>query len=104
MKMEKNITVDMACENDEEKLSQMYLKVVIEPNQSYLKKECIKCPECGEEILMIRSLKMMNEAIENHVNIHKKLPHDNSIEMRCKSINMRLDLAQQVLKQASRVA
>ena len=102
--MEKNIAVNMACEIDNEKLSQMYVKVVVEPNQSYLKREFIKCPECGEEILMIQSLKMMNEAIENHVLIHKKSPNDNSIVMQCKSINMRLDLAQQVLKQASRVA
>lgn len=102
--MEKNIAVDMACEIDDEKLSQMYAKVVVEPNQSYLKKEFIKCPECGEEILMIRSLKMMNEAIENHVDIHKKSPKDNSIIMQCKSINMRLDLAQQVLQQASKLA
>jgi hypothetical protein len=81
----------------------MYAKVVTEPNQIYFKKEFIKCPECGEEILVTQSLKMMNDAIENHVKVHKMLTNDNSFMMHSKSINVRLDLAQQILLQASRV-
>ena len=54
----------------------MYAKVVA-PNQIYAKKGFIKCPECGEEILIVPTLKKMNEAIENHVQLHKA---ENSIK------------------------
>lgn len=57
-----------------EKLKELYLKVVSEPNGNYFKRGFIKCPDCDEEILMVPTLKKMSEAIENHVKIHKELP------------------------------
>ncbi len=100
--MEKTITIETVCDNDDERLRQLYMKVVTEPNYGYLKKGFIKCPECGEEILLLLSLRMMNDAIENHVKAHKKLLKANTLLMHSKSIDIRLDLAQQVLLQASR--
>jgi activator of HSP90 ATPase len=79
----------------------MYLRVVSKPNRGCLKKGFITCPECSEEILWIPSLQAMNEAIENHVKVHKELLKTNSVIMYGKSINIRLDLAQQVLRQIS---
>jgi hypothetical protein len=83
-------------------LEEMYLKVVSEPNDNYQKRGFIKCPECGDEILMIPTLRTMNQAIENHVRIHKALLDDCPLERQKTAIQIRLDLAQQVLKQASR--
>ncbi len=79
----------------------MYMKVVSEPNLGWIKKGIIKCPECNEEILMIPSFRAMNEAIENHVKVHKEILKTNPLIMHGKSMNIRLDLAQQVLLQAS---
>jgi DNA-directed RNA polymerase subunit RPC12/RpoP len=83
-------------------IEEMYLKAVSEPNDNYQKRGYIKCPECGDEILMIPTLKTMNQAIENHVKIHKELLKNNPLERQKTAIQIRLDLAQQVLKQASR--
>jgi hypothetical protein len=98
--MEKTITIEIASEENDA-LKQMYLKVVSEPNHDCHKKGFIKCPECSEEILMIPTLRAMNEAIENHVKVHKEILKTNPLVMHSKSINIRLDLAQQVLLQAS---
>jgi hypothetical protein len=87
--------------SDDENLKKMYLKVVTEPNGSYLKKGFIKCPECGEEILMIPTLRMMNEAIENHVKIHKETLKADPLLKQNTAMHIRLDLAQQVLQEAS---
>jgi len=91
----------MLSEEGDAHLKHMYLKVVSEPNHNCLKKGFIKCPECCEEILLIPSLRAMNEAIENHVNTHKETLKSTPLVMHDKSINIRLDLAQQVLLQAS---
>ena len=79
----------------------MYLRVVSEPNHDCPKKGFITCSECSEEILWIPSLRAMNEATENHVKVHKELLKTNYVIMCGKSINIRLDLAQQVLRQIS---
>ncbi len=97
--MVESLAVKEIC--DYELLRQLYLKVVMEPNDAALKKGFIKCPECGEEILMIPALKKMNEAIENHVKLHKDLLDDNPIQKHNTAMYIRLDLAQQVLQQAS---
>jgi DNA-directed RNA polymerase subunit RPC12/RpoP len=65
------------------------------------KMKCIRCPECGEEILMVPTLKKMIEAIENHVSTHKKQP---SVEIDAPTLKpglIRTDLTEQVLEQAS---
>ena len=87
--------------NDDESLKEMYLKVVTEPNDDHLKRGFIKCPECGEEILMIPALRKMSEAIENHVRVHKELLKSSPLLRQHKAMVVRLDLAQQVLQQAS---
>ena len=81
-------------------LRQMYLKVVKEPNRCCPRKGFIKCPECGEWILMIPTLSKMNEAIENHVEIHKEPPNDNHFFKSNSVFHIRLSLAQQVLQEA----
>jgi len=83
-------------------IEEMYLKVVSEPNDHFEKRGFIKCPECGDEILMIPTLKTMNRAIENHVRIHREILKNKPLEREKTAIQIRLDLAQQVLKQASR--
>ena len=93
--------VEIVSEESDARLKQLYMKVVSEPNHDCLKRGFIKCPECSEEILMIPSLRAMNEAIENHVKVHKESLKMNPLIMHSKSINIRLDLAQQVLLQAS---
>ena len=87
--------------NKDETLKTMYTKVVTEPNNSYLKKGYIKCPKCGEQILMIPTLKKMNDAIENHINIHKNQLKDKPIARQHIAIQIRLDLAHQVLHQTN---
>lgn len=85
----------------ENTLEDMYLKVVTEPNDTYQKRGFIKCPRCGDEILMIPTLKTMNQAIENHVRIHKELLKNEPILRQRTAMQVRLDLAHQVLKKAS---
>ncbi len=85
----------------ENNLEEMYLKVVSEPNNNYPKRGFIKCPDCGDEILMIPTLKTMNQAIENHIKIHKELLKNQPLQRQKTAIQIRLDLAQQVLKKAS---
>jgi hypothetical protein len=85
-----------------ENLKELYQKVVTQPNNGYLKKGYIRCPECGEEILMLPALRKMSEAIENHVKIHKDQPTASpSLLQQQTAMHIRLDLAQQVLQQAS---
>ena len=82
--------------DDEEKLRQMYEKVV-GLNCSLVKKSFIICPECGTEILITRTLKKMNEAIEIHVQLHKAGIEPNLLLKYTKPINIRLALAKQIL-------
>ena len=73
-------------------------------NNSYPKKStmrCIQCPECGEDILMVPTLKKMIEAIENHVSTHKKQPSIETDVTTLKPGLIRSDLTEQVLEQAS---
>jgi hypothetical protein len=86
-----------------QKLTELYQKVVTQPNNAYPKRGYIRCPECGEEILMLPALRKMSEAIENHVKIHKELPAPTPILQQQTAMHIRLDLAQQVLQQASSI-
>ena len=69
-------------------------------NQQFRMK-CIRCPECGEEILMVPTLGKMIEAIENHVSSHRRQPNTDVIVARLKMPSIRTDLTEQVLQQAS---
>ena len=93
------MAVEVICHD--EGLRQMYEKVIAEPNRGYVRNGFIKCPECSEEILMVPTLGKMNEAIENHVRIHKELLKANPTLKYRKAIHIRLVLMEQVLQQAS---
>ena len=86
---------------DDSKLKMLYEKVIEAPNKdSPAKKGFIKCPSCGEEILMIPTLRVMSEAIENHVQWHKQQLLNDPIQAQKTAITVRLDLLGQVLRQA----
>lgn len=84
---------------DESKLNQMYIRVVKNANKTSSKNSFIKCSVCGEEILMIPTLKVMKEAIEKHVQIHKNQNRQIEIFDYKTPILIRLDLMIQVLNQ-----
>ena len=88
---------------DDEDLKQIYLRVIEEPNKDCSRRGFIKCPECGEEILMIPTLRVMHSAIEKHVHVHKEQLKNNPIKEHQTAISIRLDLMSQVLQQACRL-
>jgi len=61
----------------------------------------IRCPECGEKILMVPTLGEMIATIEDHLTSHKKHPHDDLTVVHLRKPAIELDLAQQALLQAS---
>lgn len=70
-------------------------------NNRELQKKYIKCPECGEAILMVPTLSEMIASIENHIISHRSHPHDDTKVPHLKSPAIQLDLAQQAILQAS---
>ncbi len=66
-----------------------------------LPKKYIKCPECGEAILMVPTLDEMIASIENHIISHKNHSHTDLKVPRLKTPAIQLDLAQQAILQAS---
>ena len=85
---------------DDEKLKAIYRKVIEEPNKNVARKGFIRCPECGEEILMIPTLRVMNKAIEDHVCKHKEQLKANPVKQHQTAILIRLSLMGQVLRYA----
>ena len=85
---------------DEDKLAKIYLRVVEKPNLGMPKKGFIRCPDCGEEILMIHTLRVMQQAIENHVCKHKNSLKGKPIKRQQIAILVRLSLMSQVLHYA----
>ena len=85
-------------EEDAEKSGKLNAKVV-GLNRCQVKKGLIRCPECGEEILITPTLRQMNEAIEDHVQLHKEKPEPNLILKYATPISVRLALVKQVLYQ-----
>ena len=71
-------------------------------NIFFSKMRCIRCPECGEEILMVPTLGKMIEAIENHIGTHRK-QRTNRTEFTLEPTSIRTTLTEQVLEQASRL-
>jgi hypothetical protein len=84
--------------HDEAKLKEIYEKVIAIPNKNSAHKGFIICPDCGEEILLIPTLRVMNEAIENHIQKHKELLKDNPIKLHQTAILVRLSFMTQVLQ------
>ncbi len=87
---------------DEGRIRAMYEKVVEFPNNEFHRKGFLTCPDCGEEILMIPTLRVMGDAIENHVHKHKELLKDSPIEAHRTAILVRLSLMTQTLQQSCR--
>ena len=92
----------MDSEFDVEKLKRIYVKVVEVPNKDLCRRGFIKCPECGEEILMVPRLRMMSDAIEAHVQMHKEMLRGKPVKVHHKAILIRLALVEQVLQLACR--
>ncbi|MGF3522856.1 MAG: hypothetical protein ACQXXJ_07145, partial [Candidatus Bathyarchaeia archaeon] len=83
-----------------EQLKQLYRCAVEEPNLPASKSDLIKCPECGEEILMIPTVHVMNVAIENHVRRHKAQLKTDSVKRQQTALKIKLSLTLQVLQRA----
>ena len=66
-----------------------------------LPKKYIRCPECGEAILMVPTLNEMIASIENHIISHKNHPHADLKVPHLKTPAIQLSLAQQAILQAS---
>ena len=68
---------------------------------------CIRCPDCGEEIVMVPVLSQMIESIESHISTHKThvetpknaLPLDRPIVPK-----IRENLTEQVLQRAAEIS
>jgi hypothetical protein len=85
---------------NDDKLRNIYQRVVEEPNRDAVRKGFIRCPDCGEEILMIPTLKVMHTAIENHVHKHKEQLKSEPIRAHQTAVFVRLSLMGQVLRHA----
>jgi hypothetical protein len=67
----------------------------------------IRCPDCGEEIMMVPVLSQMIESIENHLATHKDQPEHlklNSGIPRPRIPNIEETLAEQVLTRAAEIS
>jgi len=64
----------------------------------------IRCPDCGEQIMMVPDVTQMIEAIENHISTHKvgEYPKHDPI-MHPKAPIIREDLTEQVLIRAAEI-
>ncbi len=85
---------------NEEKLNEIYLRAVEEPNLNPVHQGYVQCPECCEEILMIPTLRVMGEAIENHVCKHREALKADPVLAHRTAISVRLALVGQVLDQS----
>jgi hypothetical protein len=61
----------------------------------------IRCPECGEKIMMVPTLDEMIEAIDSHVSTHKKQPNADLTVPHLKAPTICMELTKQVLQRAS---
>lgn len=61
----------------------------------------IRCPECGEEIMMVPTLTEMIEAIENHISNHRENPLGERVTGHIKAPCIRENLTEQVLIKAA---
>ena len=61
----------------------------------------IRCPECGEKILMVPTLEEMIEAIDHHVSSHRKQPDADLAVAHLKAPTICMELTKQVLQRAS---
>jgi hypothetical protein len=98
--MEKANRYRKRFEENNERLKLIYVKAIV-PKQVCVEKGFIICPECGEELLIDSNLRLMNDLIENHVEVHREELGADGFLRYIKPINIRLDLTQQTLHQLS---
>ncbi len=73
---------------------------VNEENESFTR--YIRCPDCGEQIMMVPVLSEMIEIIENHIATHEHLNQNINLPLpRPKAPVLREDLTEQVLLKAA---
>ncbi len=75
-------------------------KEIVQHSEERITRKCIKCPQCGESILMIPTLKEMITAIENHVSTHRNLRCEEGSEVP-NTPYVRNSLTEQVLLRAA---
>ena len=90
-------------ELNEDAIQSIYDRVVESPNKQGPMDGFIRCPDCDEDILMIPTLRVMSEAIENHVQMHKMEMKTNPIKAQQTAIIVRLSLMGQVLEQSCKI-
>jgi DNA-directed RNA polymerase subunit RPC12/RpoP len=69
--------------------------------------KCIRCPDCGEEIMMVPVLAQMIEAIENHISTHKEHEIHPKADLAIgypKAPCIRENLTEQVLTRAAEIS
>ena len=76
-----------------------------EPEESNIQNaRYIRCPDCGEEIMMVPVLAQMIEAIETHISTHRDQPRTEIVHPQIKAPNLREDLTEQVLQRAADIS
>jgi hypothetical protein len=77
-----------------------------EPQESSSKNvRCIRCPDCGEEIIMVPVLSQMIEAIEAHTATHRGgAPKGDLSMLRPRPPQIEENLAEQVLQRAAEIS
>lgn len=70
-------------------------------NESNNLNKFIRCPECGEEIMMVPTLTEMIESIENHISNHREHPLGERTTDNIKAPCIRENLTEQVLIRAA---
>jgi hypothetical protein len=78
-----------------------------EPQEQFANARYIRCPDCGEEIMMVPVLGQMIEAIENHISTHKdhvNLPNHDLPMPHPRAPNIEENLAEQVLTRAAEIS
>jgi hypothetical protein len=63
----------------------------------------IRCPDCGEQIMMVPVLSQMIEAIENHISTHQVNIEKPKPDLEIKPPELREDLTVQVLQRAAEI-
>ena len=70
-------------------------------NESNILNKFIRCPECGEEIMMVPTLTEMIGAIESHISNHREHPLGERTTGQIKAPCIRENLTEQVLIRAA---
>ena len=98
---EQEVELRCPCMEINHKCNEQSKESINEKSNHQTPQKYVRCPECGEAILMVPTLNEMITSIENHITSHRKHPHEDLTLAHLKKPVIQLDLAQQVLLQAS---